>query len=679
MTGLRSKLGIQTQWDSGEALCYNWEVQPTAIMGINVTKAFWWRQIALDNPGVKRIYRHHPNSSDLGLTKWTVDPEGAALDFTAFLRGHLGDALNHVDLIAGDNEFILGPDHETPARVALADRYMAAFIKNSRHLLGKGAIVGNLNTGHWRKAGEIAEYFPLMLQALQDDARACSQNGSSLGLHEYDWPLLWDDTRWRTATFLRAMPPILAQYPNVKCMITEVGIDRASRISGEHAGWRKTHDDIDIAVEDYCGDHGLAWYNGLLNQADYVTAALIFGCGMRDWRAMGFDIMDSPDDTAVLDRIKTYPTVAPPEPPPPEPPPNGDKMIPDKVRIYDFDHGPHADDPTVTREWLATIFGDCIDVHPPSEIHQMQVGDPYWQVEWINCKPGTTSVIIEVRDEDDQPAIGEVVIFGWPNADPHGYANRGWNWTTNGVPGITEPPDGHVGPGIGNNYYDPDQECGPFFLWVWGDYPSEMVDGVGMLAWSDLVPGPNHLHTEYGFRLARWGEEEPPIPPVPPVNGVLDEILAELKAIRLATDGILHILSDYAPPEPPVPPVDQPFRGEYFNNVDLSGTPVLVRDDPVIDFEWGDGSPAPEVHSDNFSVRWTGKRTFEDGLYAFHVLVDDGVRLLIDGQRVLDAWKDQPPTPYEVTLLLTVGQHDVEVRYYERGGGSTVKLWWEKL
>src|SRR4030095_440988 len=86
------------------------------------------------------------------------------------------------------------------------------------------------------------------------------------------------------------------------------------------------------------------------------------------------------------------------------------------------------------------------------------------------------------------------------------------------------------------------------------------------------------------------------------------------------------------------------LRGDYFNDRNL-GDKVLQRVDPAVDFDWIDGSPDPAVFPDNFSVRWTGfvKPEFSEP-YTFFITVDDGVRLWVGGQLVIDAWIDQPPT-----------------------------------
>jgi hypothetical protein len=58
------------------------------------------------------------------------------------------------------------------------------------------------------------------------------------------------------------------------------------------------------------------------------------------------------------------------------------------------------------------------------------------------------------------------------------------------------------------------------------------------------------------------------------------------------------------------------------------------------------------------------------------VAADDGVRLFIDGAVVIDAWRDQGATIYTASPVLTAGQHEVKVEYYERGGASVIQVLW---
>jgi hypothetical protein len=122
------------------------------------------------------------------------------------------------------------------------------------------------------------------------------------------------------------------------------------------------------------------------------------------------------------------------------------------------------------------------------------------------------------------------------------------------------------------------------------------------------------------------------------------------------------------------------WRGEYFPNRDLSGAPVLTRDDPAIDFDWGTGSPDPVVPADNFSARWTHTLGFSAGTYRFNASCDDGVRVYVNGQRVVDAWFNQKlPNTRSGDVTLSAGQHTVVVEYYEHGGDASAHVWWNRL
>jgi hypothetical protein len=125
------------------------------------------------------------------------------------------------------------------------------------------------------------------------------------------------------------------------------------------------------------------------------------------------------------------------------------------------------------------------------------------------------------------------------------------------------------------------------------------------------------------------------------------------------------------------------WKGEYFNNMTLSGTPVLVRDDgnSYLDFNWGSGSPAPEcgIGVDNFSARWTRTVYLAAGRWRFTTSTDDGVRLYVDGKLVIDQWRDQSLKSYTVDLDLTAGNHTLRMEYYENGGGAVAKLSWTQV
>lgn len=135
------------------------------------------------------------------------------------------------------------------------------------------------------------------------------------------------------------------------------------------------------------------------------------------------------------------------------------------------------------------------------------------------------------------------------------------------------------------------------------------------------------------------------------------------------------------PTPPATPPSAAPtdvWRGEYFGNMDLSGSPLLTRADSDIGFEWGLGAPASSIPADYFSVRWARKITFDKGNYAFCAMADDGVRLYVDGVRLIDEWHPSNGLSYCVITELAKGAREVKVEYYESGGQALIYVWWEK-
>jgi beta-glucosidase len=120
------------------------------------------------------------------------------------------------------------------------------------------------------------------------------------------------------------------------------------------------------------------------------------------------------------------------------------------------------------------------------------------------------------------------------------------------------------------------------------------------------------------------------------------------------------------------------LRGTYFDNPDLAGKPVLVRTDAAIDFDWQDGAPAAGLPEDSFSVRWEGRfippRT---GVYSLGLLSDDGSRLFINNEMVVDHWSAHGPSTRTHTMRMEGGQpYDVRLEYFEEAGGARVTLGW---
>ena len=105
------------------------------------------------------------------------------------------------------------------------------------------------------------------------------------------------------------------------------------------------------------------------------------------------------------------------------------------------------------------------------------------------------------------------------------------------------------------------------------------------------------------------------------------------------------------------------LKGEYFGNQELTGTPAMTRVDKHVHFDWGEGSFAEGQPVDHFAVRWTGyfiPKTTAD--YEFFSSADDGVRLYIDSDRVIDDW-----VPHSQTL-------DTAIKHLEAGHAYPIRF-----
>jgi glucose/arabinose dehydrogenase len=115
----------------------------------------------------------------------------------------------------------------------------------------------------------------------------------------------------------------------------------------------------------------------------------------------------------------------------------------------------------------------------------------------------------------------------------------------------------------------------------------------------------------------------------------------------------------------------------YFHNANLTGV-ALTRIDPTVNFAWGSGSPAPSIGAETFSVRWTGQVEAQfSETYRFYTQSDDGVRLWVNGQRIVNNWTNHASREDSGTIALVAGQrYDVRLEYYENTGSAVARLSW---
>jgi hypothetical protein len=122
------------------------------------------------------------------------------------------------------------------------------------------------------------------------------------------------------------------------------------------------------------------------------------------------------------------------------------------------------------------------------------------------------------------------------------------------------------------------------------------------------------------------------------------------------------------------------LTAQYFRQTNLTDL-ALSRVDSQINFTWGQMDPNPLLTQGNFSVRWTGKITarFSEP-YTFIALTDDGERLWIADQLVIDRFVRKPSIPEDDSkvVVMTAGQAvDIKLEYFQSGGDASAQLLWQ--
>jgi hypothetical protein len=120
--------------------------------------------------------------------------------------------------------------------------------------------------------------------------------------------------------------------------------------------------------------------------------------------------------------------------------------------------------------------------------------------------------------------------------------------------------------------------------------------------------------------------------------------------------------------------VTAPWRGLYYDNGKFEGEP-RERFERSIDLDFGKESPMRGIGVDDFSIRWDTCLVLEEETKVrFELSSDDGSRLLVDGEQVVDNWGDHGKETRGGSVTLGAGVHHVELEYYEARHGANVAL-----
>nr|WP_320117185.1 PA14 domain-containing protein [uncultured Marinifilum sp.] len=227
------------------------------------------------------------------------------------------------------------------------------------------------------------------------------------------------------------------------------------------------------------------------------------------------------------------------------------------------------------------------------------------------------------------------------------------------------------------------------FEWVtgeWSDYtnwsggePNDYSSGEDYAemysygTWNDLA-GTNSRRYVVEFQAAIVVQTEGlPSGSLFPVGTTTNTFVATDNAGNTATHSFDVTVADVSPPE------ITRLLANYYDGIGFTDYKETIEIDEL-NYSWGYGAPESTlVGNDQFSVRFTGSVKAEQaGTYTFYTTSDDGVRLWVDGQLIVDQWNDHGTTIHKGTISLSEAQiTPIVLEYYENGGGAVVKLEWE--
>jgi hypothetical protein len=151
-----------------------------------------------------------------------------------------------------------------------------------------------------------------------------------------------------------------------------------------------------------------------------------------------------------------------------------------------------------------------------------------------------------------------------------------------------------------------------------------------------------------------------------------------VRATNAAGDSANSNVASATTPSPGTPVTGTGLSGTYYDNEDFTGASV-TRTDATVDFNWGSLAPAPGIGPDTFSIRWTGRvRAQYSETYTFTTFTNDGVRLWVEGELLVDKWVQQSGgIEWSAQVALQAGRwYTVQMDYYEGVGNSVARLSW---
>jgi hypothetical protein len=152
------------------------------------------------------------------------------------------------------------------------------------------------------------------------------------------------------------------------------------------------------------------------------------------------------------------------------------------------------------------------------------------------------------------------------------------------------------------------------------------------------------------------------------IDGLPEGTSALSCAMNLSTKTVI------AAPTPATPPAPTQWTEERWVNANVNLVPISLilklppKTSQIDTIDYNATIPSNTV------IRWTKTDTFDAGDYVINVTTDDGMRVYVDDQLLIDKWFEQRATNYSATKSLTAGQHKIEVLYFNTANTGIAKV-----
>jgi hypothetical protein len=100
--------------------------------------------------------------------------------------------------------------------------------------------------------------------------------------------------------------------------------------------------------------------------------------------------------------------------------------------------------------------------------------------------------------------------------------------------------------------------------------------------------------------------------------------------------------------------------------------PLDVSETDTLAFDWRGAAPTPKVPADHFATVAETTLTLPAGCYRITTISDDGIRVFLDGEPVLEDWTWHAPKEIAVERTLTAGSHTIRIEHFELDGHAAL-------